>query len=376
MILIFISIGLALAYAMLILLYRSMWDRGVTNMYHGESGTEERISVIVPCRNEAANIGACIRALLKQRYPADLLEIIVVDDHSADRTADIARSFSAQGVRLLRLSDTIPHLQGKKAAISQGVAMSTGTVIFTTDADCIVPVNWVRSMSGCRKASDAAFVSGPVMFRGDHSPLDIFQTLDFLSLQGITAASVSAGFHGMSNGANLGFTREAFDTVGGFEGIDHIASGDDMLLMQKIQQQLPGRIAYCRSKDAIVQTRPEPTLRAFLRQRIRWASKATHYRDKRILPVLMLVYLHNGSLLILLLSGIFGYAPALVWAIILLTFKTIVELIFLWPVAGFFGQRHLLPWFPVAQPFHILYTVISGSFGQFGSYQWKGRTVR
>jgi cellulose synthase/poly-beta-1,6-N-acetylglucosamine synthase-like glycosyltransferase len=376
MILIFISIVLALAYAMLILLYRWMWDRDYTFKYHVDSGTGEKISVIVPCRNEASNIDACIKALLNQDYPANLLEIIVVDDHSTDRTSDIAQSFSDQGVRLVRLSDTIPHLQGKKAAISQGVAISTGTVIFTTDADCIVPVNWIRSMSACRKASDAAFVSGPVMFRGDHNPLDIFQTLDFLSLQGITAASVSAGFHGMSNGANMGFTREAFNTVGGFEGIDHIASGDDMLLMQKIQQRFPGRIAYCRSTDAIVRTRPEPTLRAFLRQRIRWASKATHYRDKRILPVLMLVYLHNVSLLILLLSGIFGYTSTLVWAIILLTFKTIVELIFLWPVAGFFGLKHLLPWFPFAQPFHILYTVISGGFGQFGSYQWKGRTVR
>ena len=53
-----------------------------------------------------------------------------------------------------------------------------------------------------------------------------------------------------------------------------------------------------------------------------------------------------------------------------------MELVFLWPVAGLFGVKQLLPWFPVAQPFHILYTVISGGFGQFGSYQWKGRTVR
>lgn len=376
MILIFISIGLALAYAMLILLYRRMWDRGHSFEQCREIETGVRISVIVPCRNEAKNIEACIRALLKQDYPAELLEIIVVDDHSTDQTANIAQSFSDRGVRLLRLSDAVPHTQGKKAAISHGVANSTGTVILTTDADCIAPHTWVRMMSACHSASDAAFVSGPVMFHGKHKPLDIFQTLDFLSLQGITAASVSAGFHGMSNGANMGFTREAFDTVNGFEGIDHIASGDDMLLMQKIQHRFPGRIAYCRSTDAIVRTRPEPTLRAFLRQRIRWASKATHYRDKRILPVLMLVYLHNLSLLLLLLSGIFGYATTLVWGFILIAVKTTVELVFLSPVAGFFGVKHLLPWFPVAQPFHILYTVISGGFGQFGSYQWKGRKVR
>ena len=129
MILIFISIGLALAYAMLILLYRRMWDLGHSFEQCREIETEVRISVIVPCRNEAKNIEACIRALLKQDYPAELLEIIVLDDHSTDQTANIAQTFSDRGVRLLRLSDAVPHTQGKKAAISHGVAISTGTVI-------------------------------------------------------------------------------------------------------------------------------------------------------------------------------------------------------------------------------------------------------
>ena len=376
MILIFISIVLALGYAMLILLYRRMWDRGSSGVEIPAGISTDRISVIVPCRNEAANIDTCIRALRTQDHPKDLLEIIVVDDHSTDPTARIVESYADRGVRLIRLSQTAPTAQGKKAAITRGVAASTGSFILTTDADCIPPVSWVRSMTACRNRKDAAFVSGPVMFHGKNRPMDIFQTLDFLSLQGITAASVSAGFHGMSNGANMGFTRAAFDAVGGFEGIDHIASGDDMLLMQKIQEQFPGQIAYCRSKEAIVTTHPEPTIRAFLRQRIRWASKATHYRDKRILPVLMLVYLHNLTLLALLISGIVGYTTGLVAGGLILAFKTTVELYFLWPVAGFFGVKQLLPWFPVAQPFHILYTVISGGFGQFGKYEWKGRIVR
>lgn len=376
MILIFISTGVAIGYAMLILLYRRMWDRGSESRGSMVANTHKPVSVIVPCRNEALNIETCIRALLAQDYPTHLLEIIIVDDHSTDNTVEIAQTCSGQSLRVIHLSNNISSVQGKKAAISKGVSVSSGTIILTTDADCTPPVSWVSTMTACQKEKDAVFVSGPVMFRGTNKPLDLFQTLDFLSLQGITAASVSAGFHGMSNGANMGFTREAFDAVEGFKGIDHIASGDDMLLMQKIQQRFPGRIAYCRSQAAIVNTRPEPTLKAFLRQRIRWASKATHYHDKRILPVLLLVYLHNISFLAMLTAGIFGYTSALVTAGALLAFKTIVELCFLWPVAGFFGLRQLLPWFPLAQPFHIVYTVVSGLFGQFGSYQWKGRTVR
>jgi hypothetical protein len=58
----------------------------------------------------------------------------------------------------------------------------------------------------------------------------------------------------------------------------------------------------------------------------------------------------------------------------LLLFKTLVELVFLYPVAKFYGLVRILPWFPIAQPFHLLYTVLAGFFGQVYSYQWKGRT--
>jgi cellulose synthase/poly-beta-1,6-N-acetylglucosamine synthase-like glycosyltransferase len=369
------SIILAIAYALLILRYRQMWKAGETHMNAGDPPKEEFISVIVPCRNEERNIESCLTSLLTQDYPSTQREVIVVDDHSTDTTAVIAETFSDQGVRLIRMSEAQDG-QGKKAAISRGVAASKGSIILATDADCTAPRGWMRSMAGCRRINDDAFIGGPVMFRSTQQPLDIFQTLDFLSLQGITAASVAAGFHGMSNGANMGFTREAFDAVGGYKDIDHIASGDDMLLMQKIQEQYPDRISYCRSSDAIISTKPEAGLRDFLRQRIRWASKAAYYRDKRILPVLVIVYLHNLSLLVLLASGIFGYTSALRTGCLLLLFKTVVELSFLMPVATFFRLSRLLWWFPLAQPFHILYTMVSGLFGQLGTYQWKGRTVR
>lgn len=371
---IILSSILAIAYMLLILRYRQMWKSGATEIVAGEPPTEEFISVIVPCRNEEKNIEACIRSLLAQEYDANQREIIIVDDHSTDNTAMIAESFSNQGVRLIRLADSQDG-QGKKAAISRGVAESKGNIILATDADCTAPSGWMHSMAACRRNNRAAFIGGPVMFHSSHKPLDVFQTLDFLSLQGITAASVAAGFHGMSNGANMGFTKEAFEAVGGYKDIDHIASGDDMLLMQKIQERFPERIAYCRSTDAIITTKPEAGLRDFLQQRIRWASKAAYYRDKRILPVLVLVYLHNLSLLILLALGIFGYTSGLVTGCLLVLIKTTVELLFLMPVARFFGLRKLLWWFAPAQPFHILYTVISGLFGQFGTYRWKGRTV-
>ncbi len=78
----------------------------------------------------------------------------------------------------------------------------------------------------------------------------------------------------MCNGANLAYEKQAFEEVGGFTGIDMIASGDDMLLMYKIYHAYPGSVHYLKSPDAIVRTLPVDTVKGFMNQRIRWSSKA------------------------------------------------------------------------------------------------------
>ncbi|MDE3124185.1 MAG: family 2 glycosyl transferase, partial [Bacteroidota bacterium] len=218
-----------------------------------------------------------------------------------------------------------------------------------------------------------ALIVAPVRFIYYPTLLGIFQYVDFLSLQGITAASVSAGVHSMCNGANLAYRKSAFMAVNGFTGINHIASGDDMLLMNKIKQAYPNKISYLFHPNAIVLTQPVFTWSDLLHQRIRWASKADKYDDKSIFWVLLLVYVYNLLLFILPFIAIFKW-PILLYWILLLTIKTLVELSFMKPVSSFFGENHL-KWFTILQPIHITYTVIVGWLGKFGHYQWKGRKV-
>ena len=178
----------------------------------------------------------------------------------------------------------------------------------------------------------------------------------------------------MWNGANLAYSKKVFNEVGGFKGIDHIASGDDMLLMHKIFSLYPQKVLFIKSPEVIVQTQPAPTLKAFINQRIRWASKADKYDDKRIFAVLLLVYFFNLWLMGLMIASIF-FTSIFYYTFILIVAKTLVELLFLFPVATFFSNSKLLYYFPFAQPFHILYTVVAGWLGRFGSYSWKGRHV-
>lgn len=331
-----------------------------------------RISVIIPARNEENNIAVLLQALQEQSYPASLTEIIVVDDHSTDRTAAIAQSFT--GITLVQLKEDGINSY-KKKAIEKGIAAATGELIITTDADCLPGPEWLSRMAAFYEEKQAAFVAAPVVFTNDHSLLQVFQALDFLVLQGITAAGVSSGSLSMCNGANMAYTKNAFQAVDGFKGIDQLASGDDMLLMHKIRTLYPAKVDYLKSQDAIVRTPALKTWKAFFNQRIRWASKATFYDDKKIFLVLMVVYLFNFSFLVLVVTGFFNWYYWL-WLLGLLVAKTIVEYPFFISVSKFFDKTWAIRMFFFFQPLHILYTVISGLFGQFGKYEWKGRKVK
>jgi cellulose synthase/poly-beta-1,6-N-acetylglucosamine synthase-like glycosyltransferase len=208
------------------------------------------------------------------------------------------------------------------------------------------------------------------MFIKEKGILNEFQLLDFLALQGITAAAVGAGKHSMSNGANLAFEKSAFIAVGGYQGVDHIASGDDMLLMHKMKKTLSKQIGYLYHPDAIVLTKAMQNWKEFMMQRIRWSSKARYYDDNSIFWVLLLVYVYNFSFLLLLLMGHVGSF------LIAIAFKTFFELYFLDPVAKFYQLQKQLRYFVFYQPLHISYTLLAGLFGQVKTYTWKGRQVK
>lgn len=368
---------LTVLYAVLLLAYRYWFDQlrpfEINEMVDLSKSTF--FTVIVPARNEAKNIKACIESILAQNYPLDHLEIMVVDDFSEDDTAFIVESLHQlhQNVRLLKLADYCEDGVSnayKKKAIEIAVGFAKGDWIITTDADCIVPKRWLSLYDAYIQEYQPVFLAAPVMFIKTSGVLNQFQILDFMALQGITAAAVSAGKHSMSNGANLGFEKSAFIAVGGYQGVDHIASGDDMFLMHKMKQTLSKPIGYLFNKDAIVRTAAMTTWKDFIMQRIRWSSKARYYDDHSIIAVLLLVYFFNLSFIVLFFLGDFNTL------IIALAFKTFFELLFLDPVARFFNLKETLRYFVLYQPLHIVYNVIAGLFGQIRTYTWKGRKVR
>lgn len=379
MVILIISILLTAGYVILMLLYRRGWAMQPLFTTGDSLEPKTKVSIIIPARNEELNIAAVVQSALLQNYPAHLLEIIVVDDHSDDNTAAIVNAFKDERVKCIRLAEHIVNddkiVAFKKLGLSIGIAQSKGELIVTTDADCVASPNWIANLVSIYEAQHAVMIVAPVDFTTDGSLVQIFQSIDFMSMQGITGAAHRLNMGNMSNGANLAFSREAYNAVDGYKGIDHLASGDDYLLMMKLKQKFPAGIAYLKSQDAIVHTAPQPDWAGFLQQRIRWASKSGKYDDNTLTSVLLLVYIFNFSFLVLIIAG-FVNSDYWLLALVMLLIKTIAELVYLFPVARFFNKQKQLRYYLFLQPLHILYIILAGFLGFFGVYRWKGRKVK
>ncbi len=365
---------LVFLYVLIILYYRHGWNMLIRSAALKNHPPATFFSIIIPARNEEENINACLDSIQKMNYPQNLFEVIVVDDHSEDDTVAIVKSHHSAQLLQLKDEPTSGNQAYKKQAIALGISKSSGDYIVTTDADCIVPPDWLRCLDQIIQEQTCAFIAAPVTIHHEKGCLQLFESLDFMMLQGITAASVQTGLHTMSNGANLCYRKSAYETVGGFAETDHIASGDDMLLMQKIKQRFPSEIRYCGMKEAIVSTKGTSGLSSFLMQRIRWASKGKYYQENTLKLILLIVFLFNLVLLTLLTGSFFlpklFFITSFGWGI-----KIIVELIFLYPVSTFFSKEKLLFYFIVFQPLHVVYMVFAALLGNFTKYTWKGRRV-
>lgn len=368
-----VSALLTLFYLGLMSVYRRGWNLVKTPDSHSPVSTGVFVSIIIPARNEERNIRNVLNALLEQDYPQYNYEIIVVDDHSEDRTAEIIKQLSAENpfIRLVEMSKTRGK-RYKKAAITEGIKVSKGEIIVTTDADCVMGNHWLSTVVAFFETTNAALVSGPVVFSNQKSFFHKILQLEFAGLVGIGAAALELKYPNMCNGANLAYRKDVFDQVGGYAGNDNLPSGDDEFLMHKVFEKYPNRVFFLKDRDAIVETPPPATFDEFLNQRMRWVSKSTQYSDKKITLLLALAYLFNLSILV---NGLQAFTNILYLYVFIIQVaaKVCIEYLFYGGILEFFNLESLKKYIIPAQPFHIAYVLAIGILGNFGKYSWKGR---
>ena len=348
----------------------------------GEVAQEGEIifSILISARNEAANLPFLLQDLAAQTLPATQFEVFLIDDHSTDSTAQIIREVAVKSrfsIRLLQLADFPHQPTGKKAALAAALPLARAPWVVCTDADCRPGPRWLAAYADLiRQHSSARFVSGPVLLTGTDSLLQKLVGLEFAGLVGVGAATLAAGHATMCNGANLAYRPDTFRAVGGFAGNEQVASGDDEFLLHKIQAAFPGTAHFLFDPAAIVRTAAPPTLRALLRQRVRWASKWRHYQSAAPRRLAVLVLLANLALAAGLLLTVLQNTGLWPWVLAAWLLKLGGDVWFLWPVLGFFGRRRWLGLVPLLQLAYGPYALGVGLAGWRGSYEWKGRRVR
>lgn len=328
---------------------------------------DTKLTIIIAVRNEADNILKLLQDLNNQNYPSENFEVIIANDGSTDDTEQIVLAFqdlAKYDLKLLNLfneTETSP----KKRAIKKSIEISSGELIITTDGDCRVSVNWLNSIQQCLKNSDAKLISSPVTFTNENIFFNTAQIIEFASLIGSGACAMYLKKPNMCNGANIAYTREVFEEVGGFSGNEHLASGDDEFLMHKIAKLYPEKVVFNCDKNAIVITKSQPDLSHFYQQRKRWASKWKHYADWKVTVLAIFIFTVN-------LGVIISYFT-LNFTDLLLKFSA--EFVFLSLIISFLGHRCKIVYIPLIQLFYPFYVVFFGLIAQGKGYEWKGRKL-
>lgn len=343
--------------------------------YAGCSSNEMKtfFSIVIPFRDEEEHLPPLLDSLARLQYPEKLFEILLVDDFSKDTSKIICQKFQQENPQLsIRILDNEYLFSSpKKAAITTAVSAARGSFIITTDADCTLPEKWLRAFDAFLQKTASDLVAGPVRIASGHSILSIFQEIDMFSLQAATMGSFRMNMPLMCNGANLCYSKAAFFKVNGFKGNNHIASGDDLFLLQKFIGA-GYKTSYLKCKEAIVSTAFQPDLPNLISQRIRWAAKASSYKSIAAKLAGVTVLLMNLMILVSLFFYLY-HGISLTLPILAFFTKFSLDFILIYPSAKFFSRKKVMInyiWCSLFYPAFSSYVAITSLFR---GYVWKGR---
>ena len=342
----------------------------------GISIPEEFISIIIPFRNESENILGSLRSLESQNYPKGKYEVIYVNDFSDDDSLQkILSAQKSSNIKVISVPDDFSTYAHKKRAIRFGISNSTGSIIITTDSDCVHNKKWIQQMVSCFD-KETGFVSGPVEFIEEKTLFEKLQKLEFSGLVLTGAGLIGINKPVICNAANIAYRKNAYETANGFNDQLNLSSGDDELLMQKIWSSGKYRIKFCWNREAIVLTKGNDSLQKFYHQRKRWASKGLFYANKFLIIKLILIFLFYLGLITQIFLSVILSPIFLVSFIISFLIKISFEYLILKKGLNFIFSKKVLRYLPLAELFQIPYIIIAGIAGTFGNYIWKDRRIK
>ncbi|MFN3529885.1 MAG: glycosyltransferase [Bacteroidia bacterium] len=238
------------------------------------------ISLVIPLRNEIQNIPLLLERLEAIPYPN--MEVIFVDDHSADSTCFFLEEWLPQ---LNREAHKIWRLiyakgSGKKSCFEEGIYHASGDLIVLSAADVIYPKKWFQTLAGYFQDPKVQMVAGPVYCNEEGDFLYQFQQIDRVFITFFTKALWRMGWPLLINGSNISFRASAYEAVGGFYGTLNSLVGEDEFILRKMKKQFGLQsLAYITHPDFMVRVSVKENWHDLLEQRYRWTTKWKVWRD-------------------------------------------------------------------------------------------------
>lgn len=326
------------------------------------------VSVIVPARNEEASLSDCLTSLVAQQGVA--FEIVVIDDHSTDRTFAIAFAFSGSAVKLIKAPELPSGWTGKNNAVAAGAKIARGDWLLFTDADTIhLPGSLARSIEEAKRHK-AALLS--------YSPAQIVVSFGEKAVMPVIFADLAASYRpsqvsnpkspaAAANGQYILITREAYNAVGGHAAIAGNLL-EDVALARAVKRS--GRKIFFRFADDAVRTR---MYRTFSQLREGWTKNLAllfphpvRLAALRALEFILIV----ASLAITIADALRDHSHS---AIAAATLCLILYAVFLTRIrrAHFSWDANLLALFGL--PLFSYLLMRSKLFHNRGTVAWKGR---
>jgi len=240
-----------------------------------QQGELPSVSIVVPARNEAANLPRLFTSLRKLKYAPSKIELIIVDDDSDDGTKVVAARIAETlpfNVRIVDAihgsSESLP--QTKTLPLAQGIDIAKGELILMTDGDCEVQEDWAIDIAR-HFTPGVGLVCGITLPDYEGSPHGVtrFESVDWSLLLGVCAGMCRLGSPLALIGNNYAVRRDCYADIGTFRTIAHNRI-DDIALFRAVADSEKWKIAFAVTPGACNTTLPVGDKAAIVKQRYRW----------------------------------------------------------------------------------------------------------
>lgn len=328
---------------------------------------KKKFSILIPFRNEEESLTPLLNSIRNLDYNIDDFEVLMIDDESCDNSVSIINKWKKDIPNIQLFKNKRRSNSPKKDAIQVGIKNSNFDFIISTDADCILPENWLHTYNTSIQKNNSLFIAGPIALKTNKTFLEQYQKHDNISLIGSTMGSFGIKKPIMCNAANMGFDKETYLNIKPKN--DDITSGDDIFTLEKFVKTHPKKVHFLNTSEALIITKPETSWQNVINQRIRWAAKSTHYTN---------LYTKLIGLIVLTtqLSIVFGLILIPIKTLIFWVFKICVDFVLIKYTSHKTKQEVNINQYVTTAIYYPFLNTYIGVRSLFGGYIWKGRNFK